>query len=519
MGKEMRRFEDCFQGEMHRLKEIIRVVGRKRLKRIEVFNDSGSANRKNSYYRFYHGVKDGLYNTDEEAARALCNTDPTDKKYLMLKSRVRNRLLNTLFFLDNSSASEYEQAVLQCNRNLMAAKVLLMNGARDAGESLLRSTLTMAEKFEITDVTLNCLLSLRYSASFAGNVAEFELFRRRFAEVSQVFALECKAEEYFQILALPFSRSHTKRPELAGVALQYVEEIEQERKKYSSFKLELVFFRLKVIAGQIGMDHDYVLKACEEAEIYQSKKKHLFAKIRLGEIAVYRMSAYLHLGRFEDGKAAADGSIRYFGDGSLNWVIYLETYFLLCMHTGNYVQASQIYDKVSSHPRFANVDETRKEKWRIFEAFLRYMLNGRIDAAAGEVAETQFRLMKFLNEVPNYSKDKRGLNIAIIILQVLFLLDRRDFDGIISKAEALKVYCSRYLKQDENYRSNCFLKMMLMMEKKGFKYESTSKITERYYHLLKESRGDFQNGSLHSMEIIPYEQLWATILGKLQAMK
>ena len=503
---------------MHRLKEIIRIVGRKRLKRIEVFNDTGSSNRKNLYHRFYHGVKGGLYKTDDEAAKALCNTDARDKKYLMLKSRVRNRLLNTLFFLDNSAASEWEQAVLQCNRNLMAAKVLLMNGARSAGESLLRTTLTQAEKFEITDVTLNCLLSLRFAASFAGNASEFEMFRQRIKEVSAIFDAENRAEEYSQIIALPFVKSHNTRPEVAVTAQLYLDEMEAERKKHTSFKLEMAIFRLKAMVGQVSGGFDMILDACEEIEIYQKHKTQFSAKIRLGEIAIYRMVAYLHLGRYEDGKDTAANAIQYFGEGSLNWLLFLEYFFLLCMHTGNYVQASGIYHRVTEHPRFAQVDDARKEKWRIFEAFLRYMLNGRIDAAASETAETQFKLMKFLNEVPIYSKDKRGLNIAIIILQVLFLLDRRDFDGIISRAEALKVYCSRYLKQDENYRSNCFLKMMLMMEKKGFKYEATSQLTERYYNLLQSSRFNYQGGSLASLEIIPYEKLWASILGKLKEM-
>ena len=172
--------------------------------------------------------------------------------------------------------------------------------------------------------------------------------------------------------------------------------------------------------------------------------------------------------------------------------------------TAHYAKAAEVFRQATEHPRFSSLDDVRKEKWRIFEAFLRYILNGRIDAEAGGVAESQFKLMKFLNEVPTYSKDKRGLNIAIIILQILFLLDRRDFDGIIARAEALKVYCSRYLKLDENYRSNCFLKMMLLMEKKGFEYEATSKIADQYFQSLKSSRFNYEAGNLASLEIIPF---------------
>lgn len=503
---------------MDKLREIIRVVGRKRLKRIEVFNETGKLNRKNLYYRLYQGIKDGTFKTDEDAAQALFHTSASDKRYLMLKSRVRTRLMNTMFFLDNTT-SRHDQAVLQCNRGLMAAKALLQSGARKAGESMLLSTLHLAEKFELTEVALSCLLSLRYSASFAGNRTDFEAYRKRFREAEAIFHAECKAEEYYQIVTLPFGKSSSNRPDLAHQTMQFVAEIEAERKLHTSYNLELALFRLKVMAGQISGSHEMVLEACDQNEQYLRKRKQFMAKIRLGEIALYRMTAFLQLGAFEPGKQTVESSLEYFGDGSLNWMIFLETYFLLCMHTAHYAKAAEVFQKVTDHPRFATLDETRKEKWRIFEAFLRYILNGHIDKASGETAESQFKLMKFLNEVPIFSKDKRGLNIAILILQVLFLLDRRDFEGIISRAEALKVYCSRYLKLDENYRSNCFLKMMLLMEKKDFEYEGTLKIAERYHTRLKKSRYNYQGGNLASLEIIPYEQLWNTILHKLRQMQ
>ena len=499
---------------MDKLLEIVRVVGRKRLKRIEVFNDFAGKRKGNLYYRFYRGIKDGTFRTDEDAAMALFETEASDKKYLMLKSRVKVRLLNTLFFLDNAN-SRYEQAVYKCNRNLMTAKFLLLNGARTTAESMLRSTLHEANKFELTEISLNCLLSLRYGASIRGNITEFDYYRKEFSDCEALYQDECKAEEYYQVITIPFSRSNSNRPELAQKAMLYVEEIEQKRKHHTSFRLEMSLFRLKTMAGQICGDHDYVLRACDENEAYIRKKSHLMLKIRLGEIALYRIVAYLHLGRYEDGKAIAGESVKYFGEGSPNWMIFHENYFLLCMHTGNYSRAASIFHQITEHPRFEKIDETRKEKWRIFEAFLRYMLDGSISTGSGAAAESQFKIMKFMNEVPIYSKDKRGLNIAIIILQVLFLLDRGDFDGIISKAEALKVYCSRYLRQDENYRSNCFLKMVLLMEKKDFDYERTLKNSERYFHKLNSSRFEYQNGNLSSLEIIPYEKLWKTILGKL----
>jgi hypothetical protein len=503
---------------MEKLQEIVRVVGRKRIKKIEVFNDQGASNRGSLYYKFYRGLKEGKFNSDEDAAKQLFGTDPADKKYLMLKSRVRTRLMNTLFFLEKSN-SRYEQAIYKCNRNLVAAKYLLLNGARVSGESLLRTTAHEAEKFGLTDIAVSCLRVLRYRASFSGNETEFKRLNQRFKELQGILDAEYLAEEYYQLITIPYVKSLSVRPELAKQAFQYLKEIEGLRKKDTSFELEMHYFRLKVMAHQIAIQHRHVISTCLDAEKFLHKNKHIAQNIRFGEFAFYRMIAYMHLGEYEAGKDTANLALKYYQKGSMNWMIFEEYYFLLAMHTGNYAKAAEIYAEVVGHARFQQLDETRREKWRIFEAFLKYMAKDALDEELHlKDDQSRFNIFKFLNDVPTFSRDKRGLNISILILQVLFLLDRGDFGGIIQRAEALKIYASRYLKQDENFRSNCFLKMVLMMEKRDFDFDSTSKTTEKYYNKLRNSALNYQNGNVANIEVIPYEQLWGTILEKLRTL-
>lgn len=502
---------------MRKLSEIVRVVGRKRLKRIEIFNEGGVASRGNLYYKFYKGIKDGRYLTDEDAARDLFGTEPSDKKYLMLKSRVKTRLINTLFFLERSK-SRYQQAIYKCNRNLVAARYLLLNDANDSASAILKSTLHESEKYHLTNIALDCLRELRYRASFSGNEAEHRKYNERFKQVQKLLAAEFKSEEYYQLITLPFAKSHISKQEFASQAFAYIKKIEALREEGSTYSLEINYFRLRVIANQIAIMHKEVIKTCQEAEDYLNDHSHLVQKIRFGEFAFYRMVAYLHLGEYEEGHATAQRALgkKLYREGSLNWMIFLEYYFLLCMHTFQYQKALEIYGQVVGHPRFPHIDATRREKWRIFHAFLKYMITDETSNTA-EAKQARFNIWKFLNEVPIFSKDKRGLNIAILILQVLFLLDRKDFDGIIQRAEALKVYASRYLKRDENFRSNCFLKMLLIMERKDFNYERTRDIASKYYAKLKSEQFNYQSGKLANLEIIPYEQLWERILSKLKA--
>ena len=226
----------------------------------------------------------------------------------------------------------------------------------------------------------------------------------------------------------------------------------------------------------------------------------------------------MHLRDYENGLENADKCLQLYPAGGLNWMTFQEYYFLLAMHTQNYEKAREIFKTVVEQPRFEHVGARRKEKWKIFEAYLSYILSVANPKEEDEAMQRNFRIFKFLNEVPLYSKDKRGLNVAILILQILFLLDRKDFNGIISRTEALKVYCSRYLRSDENYRSNCFLKMMLALEKKNFDLEQTNKVAKKWVNKLESSRFHYEHGSRSEIEIIPYEHLWQLILSKLSGL-
>jgi len=501
---------------MKKLKEIVRVVGRKRLKRIEVFNEGGKSSRNSLYYKLYKGIKDGRFNTDEEAARELFGCEPTDKKYLMLKSRVKARLMNTMFFLEKP-ASRYHQALSDTQRNLVNAKLLLSNGARMTGLALLRSTLSEAEKFHITDVALDCLRYLRLQSAFLGKKSDYGKYNHRFKEVQEVLAAEWKAEEYFQLVSMPYAKSYGVKEEHILQATEYVEEIQALMETCNSYNLELYFHRLVVLKHQLSFDYRSMYEASSNAELFLNRFKEAAPAVQYGEVAFFKIIALMHLRDFEQGNRVAEAGLSKFTEGSTNWMIYLEYYFLLCMHTGNYQKAIYLYEKVTEHPRFEHADENRVEKWRIFGGFLKYFRgNLENDKEKGLSTSSRFNIWKFLNEVPIYSKDKRGLNISILILQVLFLLDRQDYDGIISRAEALKVYCSRYLKQDEHFRSNCFLKMLLIMEKKDFDRVQTQKIAAKYFNKLKSNQLQYRSGNLSTLEIIPYETLWDSILAKLK---
>lgn len=90
------------------------------------------------------------------------------------------------------------------------------------------------------------------------------------------------------------------------------------------------------------------------------------------------------------------------------------------MHTENYINAAAIYIKVINHQRFIYTNEERKEKWKIFEAYINYVFeteNLDRELLSNDPTKRKFRLLKFLNEVPNFTKDKKVITFPFSLFR------------------------------------------------------------------------------------------------------
>jgi hypothetical protein len=126
----------------------------------------------------------------------------------------------------------------------------------------------------------------------------------------------------------------------------------------------------------------------------------------------------------------------------------------------------------------------------------------------------KFRINKFVNEVVIYKKDKSGANIAVLILQILFLLNEQKYNGIIDRTEALKSYQQRYLRNDETFRSQCFIRMLILMSECSFNKKATQRKTEKLWTKLQSKPINIAEQSA-DIEPIPYETLWGFVLDAL----
>lgn len=501
---------------MEELKALVRVISKNKLKQIELIGKNNEED--NNINTLYNGIASEKFNSESDAEKFFYGNNKNSRAYYTrLKRQLKDRLISNLFLIDNNQPNftQIQRAYDSCFRNLAAVKILLGKHARKAAIPIAENTLRKAKKFEFSEIALELakVLRLHYGA-ILGDRKNFRKYNKLVKKYSAIHLAEIKAEEYFAELMTNFANSSSTKLEFLTLAKRYYSELREILKKYHSYRLSLHAYAVFVMRYEIENDYSNVLRVCNEALRFFKTKKHLASNTAIFTFSLRILSSNIILRKYEEAGVAAIKCAKLAPEGSNNWFLTLNFHMILCFHSKNFQKAFSIYQKVVNNPYFNHQNRNISENWRIHEAFIHYFISiGKIKVARKEKVK-KFRLSKFLNEVPTFSKDKRGANVTILILQVLFLLQQGQYDKIIDRMEPLKTYNHRYLRKDDTFRSNCFIKMLLQLPKNSFHKAAVLRKADKYWEKLKSVPINVANQS-SEIEIVPYETLWQYILESL----
>lgn len=505
---------------MEHLSEIVKIVTKQKISKIELLDYDLLHDKNDLYSKFYHGLATEEFATDEEAAKALYDTDTADPRYRKLKSRFRKRLLNTMFFIDFETASkysDYQKAYLNCNRDWALSRMLITSGARGAAIDLAQQVLSQSLKYEFNEIALLVLKMLREHYTIVGDEKKFEEAVTQMDKLTEITFSELEVITRFQRVLIKVANSFSSAPELLTEVGELMEIFKEKTKKYKTYFFELNHLRLQCLYYDIKGDYDKLVDACTAGENFIRSNELFYHPYRMAEFSINKLLAYINLRDYKNGSVYAKECFKLFERENHNLLTYYQGYFLLAIHTGNYIKAADIFNEVIHNPRFKDIPQSRLETWRLFEAFLNYIFvteSLSLDLLYKHARSRKFNLQRFLNEVSLFSKDKTGYNVLILIVEWLFQFENNQYDQLTLKADGIKTYCSRYLKGPENARSNAFLKLLLAAERNGFDYEKTKKNTGKLLEELNHSKINLTRSIV--LEIIPYEKLWDNVLRKMK---
>ncbi len=502
---------------MEELYALIEIVNRQKIRRIDII-EYDQSKEGNQCQRLYTYLTERKFKDSAEAAKHFFPTHDIKKQKIYfsnLKSRLIKRLINTIFFIDqkNNNFSPFQKAYYNCIRNENAVKILIGRSQRKTAIKLAEKTLKQAIKYEITDtiIYLSRTLKKHYGGT-TGNKLKYQKYKSLLASFQETQSAEILAEEYLSEIRLELAKSTAQNVHLAERAKTFLNNLKRIDKKHGSFTFKMYFFQLSRLRYELTNDHKQTIKVCREALNYFQKRTRISSPNLRFSFNFKILTSLVHLAEHHQIQLVAEQCLKMTEEGTRNWFATLHFAIISAFHSKDFILAYKIFERVESQSNFNKVYGNISEHWQIFKAYIHYFtLLEKIDL---QLQAERFRVGKFLNSVPIYSQDKRGSNIPILILHILILLYQKKYAEIIDRVESIKMYAHRYLRKDDTFRSNCFIKMLIQLPANSFHKAAVVRKTQEYQKkLLEHKTGPM--GINPEVEIVPYEYLWECVLESL----
>ena len=440
------------------------------------------------------------------------NTSSNQTAFLRLRVRVQDKLLNHLFFLDHSDtrlfvARRYE---LECLDLLHKVTILYLEGEYVLSERLLRRCLRLAEKGEFTSYAEQACQRLVTLYASQRQQHKYTLTIKYLTKIRQVLAYEQEAEQLAMQIRLTMTRSVAGRRALLAKIGAYVHRAEQLQQKAHTFTTYLALYRVRIVQAELTGEYTEIIR-------YTSAATQLLRQGKLNERRFDQrfnqfMSVYAHLRsrQYTAGLKLAKEYAADFHPTSNNWFYFYEHYILLALHAGDYDQALRLLHVVQKNPSFPKQRPAAQERWGLLQAYVEFVQPpDKIPVRR----RSQLAIFAALT-VPEYARDKRGYNVAILIFQLLHYLRQRSLEPVLSRLERLRKYQQRHLRDAATLRSRLLLRLLLLLPDGEF---NATLLVKRGQTLLAQlSHAPMVGEADAEIEIIPYEQVWTLVLDILR---
>lgn len=505
---------------MEILRELLRIVTSKSdSKRVfpELFETSADEIPSSLAGMYLHGVMNGTFKTDTEAAEYLYGVPETDSRYRVLKSRAIDRSVHAVLLMQIKTPeySEYLSAYYKCTRNLIAAQTLLRFAARSASDWLARKTLTMARKYEFTDICLPLSVLLRDSAAFYNKPRLYHHAHEQVTYFMDLLFAEYNSTAVLHRLIMMAFTTNTNALDLSEGIRVARQEYSDIQKELQSHTLSLNRLRMEVLASTLLRDYDALIDRCDEAIAYLQSKPHLSQPARLGEFLLDKMIALVLLRRPAKALEDANTVAASFTEGGRNWYLVYQFLTAASLQNQEYARAHQYLREATSQRRFSLMPASEREAWALFGAYI--YLAQQLGLYEPEDPRTfqNFRLSTFLNSIPEMTREKKVETALVLFAQIFFLITEGDDDTAQRRIEYLKVYSSRYMRDKSFLRIRIFMRMLQAFPRASFYPDDIERRNADLFKKLQEHGSDYMGE--HVNEYIPFEVMYHAILDVIRS--
>lgn len=467
-----------------------------------------------------------LYNTilnndmvTEHEAMLSVYKKPNHVAFSRLKTRLRELLTKTLVF-QNLNAQIFDQSVdetITCYRNTFAARILLEKRASKSAIELLEKTIITSIRYHLTENVLSqSRLLVSYYGSTEYNKYKYSKYFAIQQEYIDIYKWEILSENYyFDLQRIQLRSLASISDEMLDKAQEYSDTL-LKAPKVNSFYFNYNKYRVLAALYEYQKDYNSLLSLCNktitEFNSYPFKRKHAISSLRIRQLW-----ALIQSGQYDDCIYLGLKSMKNEIEGSNYWYFFGHYTLKSQLYNKDYNAAALLINELMTNKRYESISDNLKEIFSTTLGYIHLISQSKLIDNRNEIAKIipEFKIGKFLNTVPVFSKDKQGINVSILLMHIAYLLQRKDYGTIIDRIDSLKQYAYRYLRKDDSFRSNCMIKMVAQMARADFNPIRTERYTLEFRRQLSEVKlaGSGENIEI---EFIPFEDLWEIMIKTLE---
>ncbi len=410
-----------------------------------------------------------------------------------LKSKLTDQLISHILQVDlDERWTSFQRGYFKVWKRYAYTRILIGIGLRQVAISIAEKSLKYSLSNHFTELVLNFSRILRdHYARYGKDKKKYiyyqTLSRNYFALLQQEDFIE---DLYNELILFDATVAQNRgKKDYQGLVNPVLE-------MYKTFRIHYLGYTIKVLSYQINGEYLKAVEACEQAvsslDSFPDYSTPSFT-FRLRKIPnLLQMKLY----------GEAETSIRecldLVGASKHNWLIIHHYKVILQLHNQEWDAALKVVRNVE--------DEKAKlpETWYIYKAYAQ-ILKGNQD----------FKLGKFLNQIGVLSKEKRGMNIHVRVIEILYYLLSEQHGKIIDMQEALREYSKRHLRKDQaTFRSDVFMRMLLLLPRYSFRSIGIDRSAKPYLKKLADNPRDMVLQDT-DLEVVPFEILWEWVLTRL----
>lgn len=475
----------------------------------DLFKDSLNSNLRRQFFELF---EEG--NSEREIAQKLFRADIAVTAHRNTKFEIKTALYSELlkFRPSNYQYSPFQQAYFKAQQQLATLRTLKGLGKYssviDISSNLLKRSIT----YDFTDITVDTARQMcMFHSDKTMNSDEIEKFSRILDHYSIVLQKEKEVE---QVWAKMIAFREKDNRHALRIGEEFLKANPLPKKRIKSYKFYARYYFVKMYCLELNNDLVSFEKVAYEG--YQHFCE-LSYEYHTGKISFLHnlIDVNLKLNRIDETIKYIDLANDVIKKGVSNWFIYLQLKLKALLYIGEFTQAHETYAEMTDHRNFDHEPPKHKMRFVLLGAYVLFL--NKIDQIDAKKPSTQL-INKHLKYINLHQEEMEDLKVPSLLIGLLFNIFNNDFDSLESKIFELKEFTSIYLRTSSpNYRSSCFIKMLLLIPLYNYNLKAIQRHSEPLLKKLSEKPPTVNQDSVH--EVIPYEKLWNLMLGQLEPPK